>query len=205
MNIDLNKLTILVNPGHAPNTPGKCSPDKSLYEWEWNLLTAQLTVRSLICSGFKAELVRAMDEKVSLTGPVSHANKLCSKIGKENVLFVSIHCDAAAGPGWHHAKGWSIWTSVGETASDQLATCIYHAAEQVMPGRTLRKQMSDGDVDYEKNYYVLYKTNCPAVLIENGFMNDREECEWLKSDESKALAAETIVTGIENYIKTLSK
>ena len=198
-------MKILVNPGHAPNTPGKCSPDKSLYEWQWNLLTAELTVRTLMSAGFDAELVRAMDEKVSLTGPVSHANAVCQKLGKENVLFISIHCDAARGTGWQHAKGWSIWTTVGQTESDVLATSIYHAAEKVMPKRTLRKQMADGDVDYESNFYVLRKTACPAVLIEHGFMNDREECEFLKTDGSKVLAAETIVTGIEDYLKSKKK
>jgi len=204
-------MKVVVNAGHTFETPGKASCDGKLKEWEWNLLTAQLTVRSLIASGIDAELVRATKESDSLTLPVKRTNELCSKYGKKNVLFISIHCNAAGmGKQWMSARGWSIWTTVGQTESDVLATCIYHGAERAFAddkkwGLKLRKDMRDGDVDYEKNYYVLRNTACPAVLIENFFMDNKEDCAFLLSDESKAYAAEAIVQGVEEYLKMKNK
>lgn len=194
-------MKIIINPGHAPNTPGKCSPDKTLREWEWNLETAEKTVQLLKENGYDVELARAMDEKVSLTGPVNVANNWCKKLGAKNVLFISIHCNAAGnGKEWMNARGWSIWTSVGQTESDNLATCIYYGAEEAFRGHTMRKQMTDGDVDYESNFYVLRKTMCPAVLIEHFFMDNKEDCAFLKTETSKVLAAKAILMGLNTYL-----
>lgn len=194
------ELMIDLNPGHAPNTPGKCSPDKRLLEWQWNAECADVVAALLKANGYRVEIARAMDEKYSLSFPVKHANALCTRYGKENVLFISLHCNAAAGEGWQKAKGWEIWTSKGQTESDVLANCIYFAAEKVMIGRTLRADRSDGDMDKEANFYVLKNTNCPAVLLESGFMNDKEECEYLLSDLSKQQTAKAVLEGLDNYV-----
>ena len=47
----------------------------------------------------------------------------------------------------------------------------------------LRKDMSDGDKDWEKNFTVIYKTKCPAVLTENMFMDTKSDVEFLNSEE----------------------
>lgn len=194
-------MKIIINPGHAPNTPGKCSPDKTLKEWEWNLATAEIVVKQLRDAGYDVEMARAMDEKASLTGPVSVANNWCKKLGAKNVLFISIHCNAAGnGREWMNARGWSIWTTVGQTESDKLASCIFHGAEKNFVNQKLRKDIQDGDVDYESNFYVLRKTACPAVLIEHFFMDNHEDCEFLKTETSKVLSARAILDGLNEYL-----
>lgn len=197
-----SRIHVALNPGHAPNTPGKRDPDGRLLEWEWNLQAADATARLLCANGYNVHIARAMDEKVSLTGPVQFTNTLCNKYGKGNVLFISLHCNAAQGKGWVKAKGWEIWTTKGETESDVLAEHIYAAASRVMEGRVLRHNTSDGDHDKEENFYVLRKTNCPAVLLESGFMNDKEECEYLLSDISKEHTSQLILHGLESYLKS---
>lgn len=199
------EIVIAMNPGHTPETPGKRSPDGKLLEWQWNLQAADKTAALLRQNGFNVEVVRAMIEKESLTGPVRHTNAMCKKYGKQNVLFISLHCNAAKGTGWQKAKGWEIWTSKGQTESDVLANCIYFAAEQVMKGRMLRADKSDGDMDKEADYCVLKKTACPAVLLESGFMNDKEECEYLLSDRSKEETAQAVLKGLEAYIMTRAR
>ena len=195
------RTVIVLNPGHAPNTPGKCSPDGTLREWEWNRCCATVTADVLRGQGYRVILAVAEDEKISLTAPVQQANAMCRTYGKENVLFISIHCNAAGnGKEWKSARGWSIWTTEGQTKSDRLATCIYHGAEQAFRGHLIRKDMQDGDVDYESNFYVLRKTLCPAVLIEHFFMDNKEDCAFLKTDNSKRLAAAAILAGVEEYL-----
>ena len=60
--------------------------------------------------------------------------------------------------------------------------------------------MSDGDRDWEENFYVLQKSKCPAVLLENYFYDNRDECAWLLKDETKERIADTIVKGITQYV-----
>jgi N-acetylmuramoyl-L-alanine amidase len=50
------------------------------------------------------------------------------------------------------------------------------------------------------NFHVLRETKMPAILVECGFMTNREECELLKSDAYRRKCAEAIVAGIvETY------
>ena len=100
-----------------------------------------------------------------------------------------------------HAKGWSCYTSKGKTTSDQVAECLYDAFEVEFQDRKIRKDMSDGDRDWEENFYVLQKSNCPAVLLENFFYDNREECAWMLQEDNKRRIASAAVKGIIKYIK----
>ena len=98
------------------------------------------------------------------------------------------------------AQGWSCYTSKGETKSDVIAECLYDAFETEFADRKIRKDMSDGDRDWEENFYVLQKSKCPAVLLENFFYDNRDECAWLIKNETKERIADAIVKGIVQYI-----
>jgi N-acetylmuramoyl-L-alanine amidase len=88
----------------------------------------------------------------------------------KNCIYVSIHVNAAASDGkWHNGTGWEVYTSVGKTKSDELATCLYNAARYNAENKKMRTDYSDGDPYKEAHLYVLKHTNCPAVLTENFF------------------------------------
>jgi N-acetylmuramoyl-L-alanine amidase len=61
--------------------------------------------------------------------------------------------------------------------------------------------MSDGDRDYESNFYVIKNSNCISVLTENFFMDSKKDCEWLLSDEGKKAITTIHVEGIKKYIE----
>ena len=42
---------------------------------------------------------------------------------------------------------------------------------------------------------------CPAVLLENFFYDNREECAWMLQEETKKRIASAAVKGIIKYIK----
>ena len=85
-------------------------------------------------------------------------------------FFVSIHSNAGGG------KGFEVFTSPGETESDKIATIFGEEYRSVFPDRELRTDYSDSDLDKERRFYVLTKTIMPAVLTENFFMDNEEEC-----------------------------
>ena len=74
-----------------------------------------------------------------------------------------------------NAKGWSCYTSKGNTESDRIAECLYDAFEKEFPDRKIRKDLSDGDTDCEENFYVLAKYRCPEVLLENIIYENQKE------------------------------
>ena len=60
--------------------------------------------------------------------------------------------------------------------------------------------MSDGDRDWEENFNILSLTRCPAVLIENFFYDNKEECAWLLKEDTRKRIAKATVNGIIKYL-----
>ena len=194
-------MKILIDPGHGIDTPGKRSPDGLFREYLWNRQVADLILEGLVSAGIDASLVVTETNDVSLRNRVNRVNTICNRLGASNVLLVSIHANAAGnGSAWMNAKGWSCYTSKGKTKSDQVAECLYDAFEAEFQDRKIRKDMSDGDRDWEENFYVLQKSKCPAVLLENFFYDNREECAWMLQEETKRRIASAAVKGIIKYI-----
>ena len=131
---------------------------------------------------------------------VKIVNDYCNKLGKQNCIYVSIHVNAAPGTGWSNATGWSVYTSVGQTKSDILATSLYESAKKFCKNKKFRTGFSDGDCDFEEHFYVLKHPYCPAVLTENFFQNCKADVEYLTSEEGKKAIVNLHVEGICNYL-----
>ena len=197
-------MKILIDNGHGNNTLGKRSPDGKFREYAYNREIAKRIVADLIDKGYDAELLVPEDNDISLEERVRRVNTLCSAHGKSNVILVSIHVNAAGnGSKWTNATGWSVYTCKGQTASDKLAECLCEAAIKNFPGKRIRTDYSDGDSDWEANFYILRHTVCPAVLTENFFM-DGLDLEFLQSKAGKQAIVDTHVEGIIEYIESFS-
>lgn len=194
-------MKVLIDAGHGIETPGKRSPDGAFREYLWNRQVADLVLAGLWSRGIDAELVVTETNDIPLRTRAIRVNKICDRVGAGNVLLVSIHSNAAGnGKTWMNAKGWSCYTSPGKTGSDALAECLYDAFARIFPDRRIRRDFSDGDSDFEANFYLLVKTKCRAVLLENFFYDNREECAWLLKAETRERIADAVVAGLLTYI-----
>ena len=63
---------------------------------------------------------------------------------------------------------------------------------------TLRKDLSDGDPDFEENFTVIYKTKCPAILTENLFMDNKTDVAFLNSEEGREVITQIHVNAIKH-------
>ena len=195
-------MKVLIDAGHGIDTPVKRSPDGSFLEYLWNRQVADLILEGLVSAGIDASLVVTETNDVSLKNRVNRVNTICNRLDASNVLLVSIHSNAAGnGSAWMNAKGWSCYTTPGKTGSDEFAECFYDAFSRAFPERRMRRDLTDGDSDYEENFYILAKTKCRAVLLENFFYDNREECTWMLQEETKRRIADAAVKGIIKYIK----
>ena len=196
-------MKILIDNGHGNNTLGKRSPDGKFREYAYNREIAKRIVADLIDRGYDAELLVPEDNDISLEERVRRVNALCSAHGKSNVILVSIHVNAAGnGSKWTNATGWSVYTCKGQTTSDKLAECLCDAAIKNFPGKRIRTDYSDGDSDWEENFYILRHTLCLAVLTENFFMDNKSDLEYLQSRAGKQAIIDTHVEGIIEYLSS---
>ena len=174
----------------------------SFLEVSYILQHLETRVADLLDRNLDAELLVPEDDDIPLAERVRRINAHCLALGKKNVIVVSIHVNAAGnGSKWLNATGWSVFTCSGQTESDRLAECLCESAIKNFPGRRIRTDMSDGDMDWEEGFYILRKSWCPAVLTENFFMDNHSDLEYLQSRAGKQAVVDTHVEGIVEYIE----
>lgn len=194
-------MKILIDNGHGVETPGKRSPDGLLREYAWNRLIAGRVVSALTDLGQDAELLVPEEVDIPLPERCRRVNDVCLHLGKENVILISIHANAAGrGDRWYDATGWCAYTCRGNTKADSLATCLYDAAREYLPGHRLRTDYTDGDPDLEKDFYILRHTLAPSVLVENFFMDCWADYKFLMSQEGQEAIVNLHVAGICRYV-----
>ena len=194
-------MKIFIDNGHGQFTAGKRSPDGEFREYYYNRIVARRVTSKLKELGYDAELLVPEDDDISLTERCRRVNAWCLLHGKKNAICVSIHFNAYGnGSEWTSPSGWSIFTSKGDTAADRLADCIAEAAKVNLPTMKMRGDYSDGDIDYEEEFYILKHTIPACVLSENGFMTNEKECRWLQTEEALSALVKTHVEGIVNYL-----
>lgn len=193
--------TVVLGTAHTKDVLGKGSPDGRIKEYKYSRELCKTIKPILEDLGYKT-FIDIEDDSIpnELKTRCDIVNKLQDKY--KNCIYISIHLNAAGSDGkWHKGTGWEIYTSVGKTEADNLATYIYNAAKKNLPNVKFRTDFSDGDPDKEANLYVLKNTKCPAVLTENMFQDNKDDVEFLLSDEGFHELVRLHVEGIVNYIK----
>ena len=83
--------------------------------------------------------------------------------------------------------------------------CYTRKPNRILLDKKIRRDNSDGDPDWEENFYILVKTKCPAVLTENFFQDNKEDVAFLNSDEGKQAIIKTHVDAIIKYVTKYGK
>ena len=203
--MERDDILILVDNGHGNNTPGKRSPDSKIVEATYTREIAAKVVSGLRKLGYDADLLTPELYDVSLLERVHRVNVKCHSHGKDNVLCVSIHCNAAGnGSKWMDAKGWEIWTSPGKTKSDDLADHFVSMAKRHFEGRRIRElKKVDGERDKEAKFMMLTGTLCPCVLTENFFMDNKDDVKYLMSVEGRSALIRCHIDAIVSYVESV--
>ena len=170
------KTLIILDNGHGGiingkyQTKGKRSPvwqdGSQLYEGVFNRQIVDGIANELDKLNIPFEILVPEDKDISLHKRAERANLM-----KKPSVLISVHSNAGGG------EGVEIFTSPGETKSDKIATVFGEEFKREFPEYKLRTDyVSDGDLDKEAKFTILVKTQMPAVLTENFFMDNELEC-----------------------------
>lgn len=196
------RMVILIDNGHGSNTAGKCSPDKRLIEYAWAREIAKRLETALKAKGYDSRRIVPEETDIALSTRCRRVNAVCKEKGSKNCLLISIHINAAKGDGkWHDARGWSGWVAPNASSnSKRLAQAFYEeAARHNLKGNRFVPPCKY----WTGNLAIVRDTNCPAVLTENLFQDNKEEVEWLLSENGKQTIVQLHVDGIMKYLKGL--
>lgn len=181
-------------------TKGKQSP-----KWAKGILYEGVFNR-LIVNGICEEL-KKLDIPFYKLVPEQTDISLTERVKRTNIFYnnqkdsylISVHANAA--PTNNTGKGLEIFTSKGETKSDAIASLFINMLWNSEIGMEVRTDYSDNDADKESDFYILKYTNCPAILIEYGFMNHKEDYNKLMDNEWINKAIKYTVKGIETLYR----
>ena len=143
---------IIIDNGHGVNVGGKQGPD--LYEWKWNRIFARILRTTLVDLGFNAHITvpgkyefwkgwngtwdkikdATSNSTVNLSQRQKLINSIVNKYGPDKCISVSVHLNAGSNNAnaffTKKHRGWTVWTSTGETTCDHLATHMFNVCKE---------------------------------------------------------------------------
>jgi len=173
--------TVVIDPGHGGHDKG--GQWGLVYEKHLALDTSARLENELKKRGFRTVMTRRSDYFISLPERV--------RIGKKysNSIFVSIHYNYT----WkQHVQG--LETFYYSSKSRALASYIQN-------GMMRKVRTNDRGAKYAR-YYVIRNATHPSVLVECGFVSNRQERARMKSAWWRQALAEGIADGIVKFKKS---
>lgn len=173
-----NFRTVIIDPGHGGRDKG--GQWGLVYEKHLALDTSVRLEKHLRAKGYRTVMTRRSDYFITLPQRVAIANR------HRNAIFVSVHYNYT----WkQHVSG--IETFYHGSDSRRLA-------QYVQQGMLRRTRAVDRGAKFAR-YYVIRHSKIPAILVEGGFVSNRQERERCKSGWYREAVARGIADGIERY------
>jgi N-acetylmuramoyl-L-alanine amidase len=175
---DSSPITVVIDAGHGGYDRGGI-PGQRVSEKDMTLDVARRLRSVLQASGYRVVMTRDSDVFVPLGTRTAIANS------QRNAIFVSVHFNSATRKG---ASG--IETYFYSRNSLSLASAIHHYVSGGAPSsnRGVRR----------RGYFVLRRTNMPAVLVECGFLTNPTEAAYAQNASYRQKLAEAIASGVRS-------
>lgn len=186
--------TVVIDAGHGGDDPGKVGIGGAL-EKDINLAISRKLQKCLEKEGVRAVMTRE-DEKGLYTAEAANKKQddmknRCAKIDGANPAFtVSIHQNSYTEESVH---GPQVFYYTHSAEAQELAGYIQEAMNAELTDRPRETKAND-------TYYLLKKTKSPTVIVECGFLSNREEAARLVTEEYQQKVAEAVCRGIMGYL-----
>jgi N-acetylmuramoyl-L-alanine amidase len=169
-------VTVVIDAGHGGHDRGGI-PGQRISEKDMTLDVAQRLRNVLAASGYRVVMTRDSDVFVPLATRVAIANSY------RNAIFVCVHFNAT-----NRMGAGGIETYFYSRDSLPLASAVHYYVAGGAPSanRGVRR----------RGYYVLRKTNVPAVLVECGFLTNPTEGAYAQTASYRQKLAEEIAAGV---------
>lgn len=187
-------ICVVIDAGHGGADPGKVGINNQL-EKDINLKIAHLVKQFLQAEGITVVMTREGDDGLydenAPNKKVQDMKKRLEIIEKSDpALVVSIHQNS-----YHeeYVKGAQVFYYETSQNSKRLAQVIQKQLRELDPENKREAKGND-------SYFLLKKTAQPIVIVECGFMSNREEAEELSTPLYQEKMAWNIHMGIMKYL-----
>lgn len=188
--------TIIVDPGHGGEDPGKVSPS-GIYEKQINLEVGKKLYAVLNGSGAQVILTRDEDTALSQGEDTIRLRKRSDLINRMELarehnadLYIALHCNSFPQSRW---KGAQTFYAPSIAGSKELAEFIQAELESYLQN-TERKPKSD-------TISLIFKeASMPIVNVEMGFLSNPEEEKMLQDPAYQDKIAWAVYSGVVRYL-----
>ena len=191
-------LVIVLDAGHGGRDGGASAldgtPEKALNLDVTNRLAALFSA-----AGYTVLLTRDGDYSLGESAPVGKrkqadlTGRLALMRAQENALFVSIHMNTYPSEA---CKGTQVWYTPAFPEAKVLADAVQTEVKNVLQQENGRKTKAATSA-----IYLLHHATCPAILIECGFLTNKEESALLCTTEYRAALALVIFEAISKNLQ----
>lgn len=193
----LQGYTIMLDPGHGGLDSGAICAVSSMsygYEKQINLSIATKVKELLEAEGATVLMTRTTDKWVCYTDRNSAVRN------QNPDMFIAIHCDSSTS-----ASAYGTSAFYYRAYSQPLALAIHESIVSAYKTQ-IYKDKSESfkkGIGRASDFYAFRVTRveeCPAVLIEYGFVSNTDECQVLQTAKNRDILAQATVDGIKKYI-----
>lgn len=193
----LKNYTIMLDPGHGGVDGGaQCAVSSDSYgqEKQINLSIATKVKELLEAEGANVIMTRTSDKWVC------YADRNEAVRTHDPDIFIAVHCDSstsasAMGTSAYYYRAYSqpLAKAIHESIVNAYKTQIYSDKSE-----SFKNKISRGADFYA--FRVTRVEECPAILVEYGFVSNTSECQVLQTAKNRDILAAATVDGIKKYI-----
>jgi N-acetylmuramoyl-L-alanine amidase len=160
---------VFISCGHGGSDPGAV---KYIVEKEYTLKTGLELANILKSAGIDVLMSRTTDTETDLNEKV----RRCNAYNPD--LVIDVHFNAGGGSGFeiYHSRVGGVGKTLAENINTEMS--------KIMKSRGIKTKIGSGGKDY---FAIIRDTDAPAVLTEGGFVDSKEDAEFIKANY-KAIA-----------------
>ncbi len=194
--------TIIVDAGHGGEDPGKVSTYSDAKEKDLNLAIAKLLAQQLGAAGYQVIMTREEDKLVYKEGTTKIYDKRKQDLTKRKEIMdnggadivVSIHMNDFSQSQYYGAQ---VFYPPDSEESQSLAVNVQQALrENVDPSNKREALLKSVPI------VILRNLKTPTIIVECGFLSNKQEEENLRNEEYQLKIAKAIKNGIDSYFSS---
>ena len=195
----IDSVDVIIDAGHGGTDPGKVGINQAL-EKDINFEIAKKLEKLLKEKNISCKMVRTEDRLLAQEGSkqkkiedMKERDRIINEIRPS--LAVSIHQNSYTE---ESIKGAQVFYYKHSKKGEELAKQMQEALKAL-------DETNHREAKANETYYLLKKTEVPTIIVECGFLSNREEAEKLSGEEYQNEAAKAIAEGIEQCISLVKR
>ena len=190
-------MTIVIDAGHGGEDGGAVSAS-GMQESDLNLSMALRMEQILALCGIKTSMIRCTDTAVYTEGSTITEKKVSDLKHRvqlvndtTNAILISIHQNHFSEPKYAGAQVFYAPTAGSEALAQISQSCLRSTLD---PGN--RRQPKPAD-----SVYLMQQVQCPAILVECGFLSNIQEAALLQTDSYQTKLVCALTCALTQYLE----